>query len=276
MQLAPADFTYLADLVHRESAIVLEPGKEYLAESRLLPLVHQNGLQNLAELVGRLRSPTGAALRAAVVEAMTTNETSWFRDAHPFDALRDVVIPDLIERRRNRRTLHIWCAASSSGQEPYSVAMLLREHFPELANWAIRILATDIAPAMVERTRAGWYSELEVKRGLAPELLERWFDPEPGTYVVKHDLRRLVDSRRLNLAGPWPTLPPLDLVLLRNVLIYFDLDTKRHVLSGVHRVLRPDGYLFLGGAETTMNVHDGFERLLLGRSVCHRPREDRP
>lgn len=270
MSLAAADFGYIAELLHREAAIVLEPGKEYLAETRLLPLARQAGLRDLADLVGHLRAPESELLRARVVEAMTTNETSWFRDRHPFDALRDSVFPELIERRRDRRALHIWCAASSSGQEPYSVAMILRENFPELDDWAIRILSTDIAPAMVERTRVGRYTELEVNRGLPRGSLARWFDRDGVSYVVKPELRRMIDARRLNLAGPWPALPPADVVFVRNVLIYFDVATKRQVLDGVHRVMRPDGYLFLGGAESTLNIHDGFERVALGRCICHR------
>ncbi len=268
--LAAPDFDFIAQLVHRRSAIVLEPGKEYLAESRLEGLARDNGLGSVGELVARMRS--GALdVSDAVVDAMTTNETSFFRDAHPFNALRDSVLPELIEARRVARAITIWCGASSSGQEPYSVAMIIREHFPELATWQVRILATDISPSMLARTREGRFSQLEVNRGLPAPMLVKHFTRDGMHWVVSEDLRRMVSTQYLNLNERWPVMPPIDLVLLRNVLIYFDVPTKQQILAKVRQQLRPDGLLLLGGAETTMNLDANFERVLHGRSTWYRP-----
>jgi chemotaxis protein methyltransferase CheR len=270
MSLAAADFDYIAQLIHRRAAIVLEPGKEYLAVSRLECIAREHGLESVGELVARMR--TGAAkVDDQVVDAMTTNETSFFRDVHPFNALRDVVIPELIERRRAARALSIWCGACSSGQEPYSLAMLLREHFPELDGWSVRIVSTDISPTMLERTRQGRYSQLEVNRGLPAPLLVKHFTRDGMHWQVSEDLRRMVSAQYMNLAERWPVMPPFDLVLLRNVLIYFDVPTKQEILGKVRRQLRPDGLLLLGGAETTMNLDVNFERVPVGRSTWYRP-----
>jgi chemotaxis protein methyltransferase CheR len=268
--LAAPDFDYIAQLVHRRSAIVLEPGKEYLAESRLEGIAREHGLASVGELVSHMRSGT-LDLGDAVVDAMTTNETSFFRDAHPFNALRDSVLPELIEARRVARTISIWCGATSSGQEPYSVAMLIREHFPELASWQVRIIATDISPSMLERTRQGRYSQLEVNRGLPAPMLVKYFTRDGMHWVVSEDLRRMVSAQYLNLNERWPVMPPFDLVLLRNVLIYFDVPTKQQILAKVRQALRPDGLLLLGGAETTMNLDANFERIPHGRSTWYRP-----
>jgi chemotaxis protein methyltransferase CheR len=270
MSLAAVDFDYIAKLVHQRSAIVLEPGKEYLAESRLEGLVRQNGLTTVGELVARMRSGS-VDVNDAVIDAMTTNETSFFRDAHPFNALRDSVLPELIERRRAARAITVWCGATSSGQEPYSLAMLIREHFPELRDWAVRIIATDISPSMLDRTRQGRYSQLEVNRGLPAAMLVKHFTRDGMHWVVSEDLRRMVSAQYLNLAERWPVLPPFDLVLLRNVLIYFDVPTKQTILGKVRQQLRPDGLLLLGGAETTMNLDANFERIPHGRSTWYRP-----
>jgi chemotaxis protein methyltransferase CheR len=268
--LAAPDFDYIAQLVHRRSAIVLEPGKEYLAESRLEGIAREHGLASVGELVSHMRSGT-LDLGDAVVDAMTTNETSFFRDAHPFNALRDSVLPELIEARRVARTISIWCGATSSGQEPYSVAMLIREHFPELASWQVRIIATDISPSMLERTRQGRYSQLEVNRGLPAPMLVKYFTRDGMHWVVSEDLRRMVSAQYLNLNERWPVMPPFDLVLLRNVLIYFDVPTKQQILAKVRQAMRPDGLLLLGGAETTMNLDANFERIPHGRSTWDRP-----
>jgi chemotaxis protein methyltransferase CheR len=268
--LAAPDFDYIAQLVHRRSAIVLEPGKEYLAESRLEGIARDHGLASVGELVAHMRSGM-LDLSDAVVDAMTTNETSFFRDAHPFNALRDTVLPELIEARRVARSITIWCGATSSGQEPYSVAMLMREHFPELASWQVRIIATDISPSMLERTRAGRYSQLEVNRGLPATMLVKYFTRDGMHWVVSEDLRRMVSAQYLNLNERWPVMPPFDLVLLRNVLIYFDVPTKQQILAKVRQSLRPDGLLLLGGAETTMNLDANFERVPHGRSTWYRP-----
>jgi chemotaxis protein methyltransferase CheR len=270
--ISETDFSYVRSLVLERSAIVLEANKAYLAESRLIPVARAQGLSTLAELVARLRAERFGGLHTKVVEAMTTNETTFFRDAHPFEALRTTVLPELIERRTPSRALQVWSAACSSGQEPYSLAMLISEHFPALANWTVRILATDLSTEMLERAAAGQYSQLEMNRGLPANYLVKYFQKRGVAWHVSDDLRGMIDYRQVNLATAWSALPAMDVVFMRNVLIYFDTDTKRAILGKIRNVLRPDGYLFLGGAETTINLDDAFERVQYDKAGCYRLR----
>jgi chemotaxis protein methyltransferase CheR len=272
MTLTSTDFTYIADLVRRESAIVLEPGKEYLVESRLLPVARDVGVDSIAGLVHQLRRTPGCELRDQVVEAMTTNETSFFRDVHPFTALADTVLPEIIEARRPHRRIDVWCAAASSGQEPYSIAMLLDEALGTDPGWQARILATDLSPRMLDRTQFGVYSQLEVNRGLPVQRLLRHFERDGHQWRAKEVLRSMIRTQMVNLDGAWPAIPTMDVVLLRNVLIYFDVPTKKRILARVREVLRPDGYLFLGGAETTLGLDDSYERVQVGRAPAYRLR----
>ncbi len=256
--ISAGDYAFLAQLLRDQCALVLEPGKEYLLRNRLAPIVQRHQLADLKQLVERLRGPNAAGLKREIVEAMVTTETSFFRDVRPFDMLRKTVIPELIERRRGERRLRIWCAASSSGQEPYSLAMLLREYFPELDSWNVTLLATDISEEMLKRCRAGRYSQLEVNRGLPTPLLLKWFRQESGQWEIDERLRLAVTFSPLNLAGPWPPMGIWDIVLIRNVMIYFEPDVKRSILSRIARMLAKDGYLILGGTETTLNLDDSY------------------
>jgi chemotaxis protein methyltransferase CheR len=271
MTIAPADFAYVRELVHRRSAVLLEAGKEYLVESRLLPIVQASGEGSLGRLVARLRSSPEGSLHKQVVEAMMTNETSWFRDHRPYDALESVILPDLLRRRATERRLTIWSAATASGQEAYSIAMVLHERLAADPRWRLRVLATDLSEDMVRRTKAGRYSQLEINRGLPAARLIRHFTRAGIEWQVNEPLRRLVDVRQLNLAAPFPPLPPVDVLFLRNVLIYFDPDTRRQIFDQVRRVLRPDGYLVLGGAESPLDV-DAFERVPLDKATVYRLR----
>ena len=272
MTLAAADFDYIRDVVRRHSAIVLEPGKEYLVESRLVPLARREGEPSIAALVSRMRAEGNGALAGRVVDAMTTNETSFFRDTFPFVAVQRSVLPQLLQARAAERRVSIWCGASSSGQEPYSLAMVLQDALAAHPGWRSSLLATDLSSEMLDRTRSGLYSQLEVNRGLPVAMLVRHFDKVGTSWQVKQDLRALVTTRLLNLAAPFPPLGSFDVVFLRNVLIYFDAATKRAVLAKVRQVLRPDGYLFLGGAETTLGIDDAFERVVLDRATAYRLR----
>ncbi len=272
MSLNSADFDYVCKLVRTRSAIVLEAGKEYLVESRLLPVARGEGCASLQDLVARLRTQPSNGLHQKVIEAMTTNETSFFRDLHPFEALRKILVPELMAKREKERTLNLWCAASSSGQEPYTVAMMLREHFPSLINWTVRFLATDLSMEMVERARAGRFSQLEVNRGVPAPLLVKYFQRHGVEWQVKDELRKMIEVRQLNLVDSWPSLPEFDIIFIRNVLIYFDVPTKKTILAKVRRLLRPDGYLFLGAAETTLNIDEGFERMQFEKASCYRLR----
>lgn len=254
------DFEYVCRLVRDRSAVVLEAGKEYLVEARLAPIVEQLKVGSISELVGRLRGRQDEGLAARVIEAMVTTETSFFRDLHPFETLRTTVLPELIRRRADEKRLEIWCGACSTGQEPYSLALLLRERFPVLTGWRVSILATDLSEEVLARARAGRYSQVEVNRGLPAGLLVKYFRQHGATWDLSEEVRRSVEFRALNLVRPWPVMPRMDLVFLRNVMIYFDVDTKKSILQRMARLLRPDGYLLLGGAETTLNLDDSFRR----------------
>jgi chemotaxis protein methyltransferase CheR len=258
MTLSLASFEFVRTVLRQRSAHSLDADKAYLVETRLLPLARRHGFGSVEELVLRLRGRTNERLLAELVEAMAINETFFFRDGQPFEVVRRAVLPELVKRRADVGRLHIWSAACSSGQEAYSVALLLRHHFPDLAGWDIRILGSDLSAAMLERARQGRYSDLEVSRGLPAELRDGYFRRQADGWQLVDDVRRMVEFRPINLNGAWPELPPLDLVLLRNVLIYFDVPTKQRILERVRRVLQPHGYLLLGGAETTHNLHDGF------------------
>ena len=211
-------------------------------------------------------------LHQKVVEAMTTNETLFFRDARAFDMLARSILPALIAERSAQRSLNIWCAACSSGQEPYSVAMLLREHRPSLEGWRIAITASDISRDMIARAHAGRYSRLEVNRGLPAALLVKYFEQHGPAWEIRPEIRRMVGFREINLIHDWPNLRDIHLVLMRNVLIYFDRATKKRILERIARLLDPRGYLILGGSETTINIDDSFEPVSSGGAVCFQRR----
>jgi chemotaxis protein methyltransferase CheR len=261
--------SYLQGLVYRRSGIVLEDGKDYLVDSRLSPLARCEGVESVDELVEKLRRDRSGELAQRVVEAMTTNETLFFRDAHPFDALKTHFVPELLKARASERSLRIWSAAAATGQEPYSIAMTLLEGFPELASWDVSILATDLNEAVLERARRARYRALEVSRGLPANYLVKYFARADGDWELSPNVRDMVTFRHLNLIEPWFEIAPCDLVFMRNVLIYFDTNTKTGVLKRVHQVLRPDGFLVLGGAETTTNLDDAYVPVRVGAGVYY-------
>ncbi len=258
MALRPENFEFIRATLRERSAQCLEDDKAYLVETRLQPIARRHGHASVDDLVLRLRGRRDERLLGEVIEAMTINETTFFRDAAPFEVLTRTVLPALLRQRAASRCLHLWSAACSTGQEPYTLALILRHHFPELAGWTVRLLASDLSAAVLDRARRGVFSELEVSRGLPPELLRTYFHQHGHRWQIDAALRQMVEFHRINLTGPWPVLPPLDLVLMRNVLIYFDVPTKQRLLEKVRGVLRPDGYLLLGGAETTHHLDDGW------------------
>ena len=268
--LSPTDLGYVRDLVRTRSAIVLEPEKAYLVQSRLEPLAKSQGLGSLTELVQKLRPASYGALHKKVVEAMTTNETSFFRDLTPFQVLREQLFPEIIARKGASKRLNMWCGASSSGQEPYSVMFTILEHFPELKDWVIQFIATDISEEMVAKCREGKYNQLDLNRGLPINYLTNFFSKKGMSWQVQDDIRHRIDFKQMNLAGPWMAFPTMDVVFLRNVMIYFDMETKKHILGKIRKILDPNGYLFLGGSETTLNIDDQFERVAISGTSCYR------
>lgn len=271
--ISQSDCDYIRDLVRRHAAIVLEADKNYLIETRLATLAQQAGLASPQELMRSLRTHAIAGLDRRVVEAITTHETSFFRDLHPFEALRTVVLPELMARHPPGQGVTIWCAACSSGQEPYSIAMLAREHFPRLvAERRLRIIATDLSGAILARASEGWYSQMEIRRGLPADLLAKYFDRKGVRWRIRPEIRGMVEFHQDNLAAPWPPLPPLDLVFMRNVLIYLGLDTRKAILAKVRGVLKPEGYLFMGSSETTLNLDAAFEPVVAGKALYYKLR----
>lgn len=270
MESTRSPYEIIRRIVTKRSAIVLDPSKDYLLDARLAPILDREGLRSLDELAGVLEAERCTALLESVVEAMTTNETSFFRDPAVFRALREDVFPALLARRSTEQRLRIWCAASSSGQEPYSVAMLLDDAFPALASWDVQILATDLNAAMVARTEAAKFSEHGMKRGLPPGYAERYFEREDDVFRIVPRLRSRVRTRRLNLIETWPAMPRFDLVLLRNVLIYFDVATRRQIVERIPSVLGSDGLLLLGGQETLLGVTDALENVSLNGATAYR------
>lgn len=270
MSLTAQEFAFISGLVRRDAAIVLETGKEYLVEARLLPLARALGVPTVSEFVNHAQRKPEPETHRRIVDALTTNETSFFRDGEPFNQMVTMVLPDLVARRAANRTLKVWSAACSSGQEPYTLAMVLQDSLP--AGWSFDIIGTDISHEMLERAEAGQYSQLEVNRGLPATLLVRHFERTGASWKVSPALRKTVTFKRLNLAAPLPAMGPFDIVFIRNVLIYFDVQTKRSVLQRVASTLRPDGWLFLGSAETTIGIDDRFERVVAGRTSAYRLR----
>jgi len=261
MSISREGFDYVRKLVHSHSGVVLEPGKEYLVEARLLPLAQTEGLASVQTFIERLRASSVGGLQQRVVQAMTTNETFFFRDLRPFEELRRAVLPQVIEKRRNERRITIWSGACSSGQEPYTIAMILKEHFPELLGWSCRLMASDIAGDVMARARVGCYSQLEVSRGLPAHYLVKYFTKQGTEWRLSEDIRRRVEFFEMNLTKPWPVLPRMDIILMRNVLIYFDLETKRQIFTNLRHQLHSDGWLALGGSETTLGIDESFERM---------------
>jgi chemotaxis protein methyltransferase CheR len=270
MSISSLEFDYIRMLLRERSAIGLEPGKEYLVESRLNTLAKREGLASLQDLVRHLRADSSGYFERKVVEAMVTTETTFYRDVRSFEILRTAVLPDLLTRRATERLLHFWCAASAGGQEPYSVAMMLREHFPALKGWTIRFIASDISNEMISRGREGIYNQHEVSRGLPAKLLVKYFHKIGPDWQISQDIRRMVEFREINLSKTWAPLPPMDIVFMRNVLIYFDLEMRKTVLEKTMHVLRPDGYLFLGSSESTIDFAPAFEHIDHEMAGCFR------
>ena len=266
---AEADFEYIRQLVRQRTEVALSKDKAYLVESRLAPLAREAKLNSISELVRLLRREPCNYLHQLVVEAMVTTETSFFRDEYPFEAIKNFVLPELLKQRQGKRTLNLWCAACSSGQEPYSIAILIREYFPQLATWTVNLIASDISASMLARARLGKYKQHEVNRGLPLKLLQKYFHHSGKDWQIKEDIRQMVDFRQLNLGESWSLMPSMDIVFLRNVLIYFEIETKQTILAQVRQVLFPDGYLFLGGGETTINLDAAFQPVQFGKAVCY-------
>ena len=253
------DFDFVRGLLKRRSGLMLSADKQYLLESRLLPVARKAGFDSLSGLIGALKADKTELLATAVVEAMTTNELFFFRDKVPFDNLRTTALPTLQAARRHSRALRIWCAAAASGQEPYSLAMALSEMDGRFAGWQIEVIATDISNSILEKARQGLYSQFEVQRGLPIQLLIKYFSQDGEMWQITPEICAMVKYRQLNLLSDFSDLGTFDLIFCRNVLIYFDQETKVNVLNRLAEVIAGDGYLVLGAAETVVGLTDSFK-----------------
>jgi chemotaxis protein methyltransferase CheR len=255
--VTPLDYEYLRTILKDRSGLDLSADKQYLVESRLVPLARKAGLAGIPELVAKMKS--GAEpLTSEVVEAMTTNETFFFRDRIPFDHLRETILPALMAARASRKSIRIWSAASSTGQEPYSIAMCLKEKAAQLAGWRFEIVATDLSQEVLEKSRAGIYSQFEVQRGLPIQLLVKYFAQTGELWQINAEIRGMVQHRPLNLLQDFSHLGKFDVIFCRNVLIYFDQETKIDVFERMSRIVEPDGMLMLGAAESVVGITDAF------------------
>ena len=257
--MTPLDYDFLRKLLKDRSGLVLSADKQYLVESRLMPIARKAGINGLSELVQKLKGGN-ERLAVDVVEAMTTNESFFFRDKIPFDHFRDAVLPALLKARASQKRIRVWCAAASTGQEPYSLAMCLKEQSDKLIGWRIEIIGTDLSTEVLEKAKAGMYSQFEVQRGLPIQMLVKYFAPNGELWQVSAELRAMVQYRPLNLLQDFSHLGTFDIVFCRNVLIYFDQETKIGVLDRIARsMVEPDGFLVLGAAETVVGLTDSFK-----------------
>ncbi len=257
--MTPLDYDFLRGFLKQRSGLVLSNDKQYLIESRLMPIVRKQGLTGLSDLVQKLKAPGSESLAARVTEAMTTNESFFFRDKTPFDHFKEVMLPALLKARATKRYIRIWCAAASTGQEPYSLAMILKEMGPQLAGWRFEIIGTDLSGDVLERAKAGVYTQFEVQRGLPIQMLLKYFAQNGDQWTISQEIRSMVHYRTLNLLNDFSALGQFDVVYCRNVLIYFDQPTKIDVLNRTAKLTAPDGYLLLGAAETEVGLTDSFK-----------------
>ncbi|TWB07491.1 CheR family methyltransferase [Bradyrhizobium stylosanthis] len=271
--MTPTEYEYLRKFLKDNSGLDLSADKQYLIESRLLPLARKAGLSGITDLVQKLQAGS-RQLIVDVVEAMTTNETFFFRDKVPFDHFRDHIMPEVIKARAARRSVRIWCAAGSTGQEPYSLAMCLKEMGAALTGWRVEIIATDLSQEVLEKAKSGIYSQFEVQRGLPIQMLVKYFKQTGETWQINPELRAMIQHRQLNLLHDFAQLGTFDVIFCRNVLIYFDQDTKINIFNRLARQIEPDGFLVLGAAETVVGLTDTF-RPIPDRRGLYKPNDPR-
>ena len=264
--MTPADFEFVATLLKRRSGLVLTPDKVYLIESRFAPLARQHNLANIDAVIAKLRTGDEPMARA-VTEAMTTNESFFFRDKTPFEHFEKVILPKMLQARAATKRLRIWCAAASSGQEPYSLAMILKEKAALVKDWKIDIIGTDLSTEILAKAKAGLYTQFEVQRGLPIQLLMKHFTKEGESWRIKDDIRAMVEYRPANLLDAFTGMGSFDVIYCRNVLIYFDEATKKNILMRLGQLMPADGYLLLGAAETVIGLSTSFSPMESARGL---------
>lgn len=256
------EFTYIQNLLREQTGNILERGKEYLITLRLSPIILEEGYASVPEMIQHLQRFPSKELQQRIVEAMTINETFFFRDEFPYQILQTVIFPELLKKRRDTKTLKIWSAGCSSGQEPYSIALILEEYFGnDLISWDVEIVASDISRSILKKAKSGCYTSFEVKRGLSEFLLKKYFYAQENIWKICEKIQQKVRFENFNLVDFWPHLPLMDVIFLRNVMIYFDLETRKNIFKKLTKILKKDGYLVLGGSENPFFICDSFERI---------------
>lgn len=266
MILSQAQFDFICQVVRQHSGIVLGDDELFLMETQIMPVARHFGFNNVSDMISEMQGKRRLDIENEITEILIPSDTCFFRDVHPFNALKTDVIPELIRLRSTERSLAIWCGACSTGQEPWSIAMILHDQFPQLLDWNLEIIATDYSEDLLERAREGVYNQLEINRGLPVQMLTKFFTHDRIAWRLKDRLRQTVQYRQLNLLHPWHELQKMDLVFMRNVLSYFDLPTKQAILTQVRNQLKPDGYLFLGADESTTDIDTSFQSQTVGQA----------
>lgn len=270
MALLKSYFDFIKKLVFDHSGNSLEDGKDYLVESRLFSLASDNGFASVEALLNALQAKSFGDLHVRVVEAMLTGETKFFRDQHPFDSLRENILPEIIERKKDSREINIWNCACSTGQEPYSLAMMIREHFPLLLNWKLNILASDISQKALNKAKQGVYHQFDIDRGLPENYKNKYFKKVADGWQLNSEVRNMISFQEINIAKALPNLPMMDLLFMRNVLIYFERHNKQEIILRVMKNLDSNGYMFLGGSEAILGLNVPLVRTQVGKSDCYR------
>jgi len=264
------DFRYIQKFVKEISGIHLEEDKTYLIESRLSHIIEGEKFPSFKELIFKLRNENFNGFHQKIIEAMTTNETSFFRDVHPFETFKNFILPEFIEKRKYEKNIKIWSAACSTGQEPYSIAMILNEKFGNVFGWNVNIKASDISAEMISRCKCGSYNCLEISRGLSNDMLERYFSKKENNWIIKDELKNMIDFFQMNLVSEWPFDNKIDVIFMRHVLIYFDIETRKNIMAKIKKIIKPDGYLILGVGETTYNIDEDFECVQIDKTSCYK------
>lgn len=274
MKITPPDFQYVQTLARNMAGLIFEEDKQYLVESRLEPLATKLGYANIGELVEKARMGN-VELHKRIVEALTIHETYFFRDNRPFEAMRKFVFPEWQKNLNGEKKIMIWSAACSSGQEPYSLAMMIKENF-NTNEWKIRIIATDISEAILDKAKQGIYSQLEVGRGLSALNQGKFFTRCEGGWKVNDDIKQMIEFQKFNLSKDWPPMPQFDMILVRNVMIYFDNETKKQIFEKVRRLMKPNAYFFLGATESPIFLDSAFQVKDMEQAVCYTVNKEGP
>lgn len=276
IKITEEHFSFIKIFLKEKCGITIDSEKLYLVESRLIPVLESENFQDFDTLIEKIKHDRHGHLHQKIIDAMTTNETSFFRDRHPFETLKNTILPHLTKSMQTHNKINIWSAACSKGQEPYSIAMLIKEHFDNLQPYQYSIYASDISNDILKSAQSGIYTKFEINRGLSETYLNKYFAPNftENEWRISEQIKNSVTFMKINLIDDWPLLPAMDVIFLRHVLIYFEIETRRNILRKIKKILKPDGYLFLGVGETPFGIDEEFESVYIGNSICYKLKQN--